>query len=131
MLCGLLNACQPAPPPPTLSSLTLATLPTTGDAAHGQAIFESGVLGSDAAACSACHSLTEVKLSGPSLKGIATIAGNRVAGQDAETYLFNAIVNPDSYLIPGYTKGIMPATYAQKYTPQQLRDVLTYLLTLR
>lgn len=111
-------------------SMMLSTLPASGSAAAGEAIFQGGVLGKDLVACSACHSISGAKMDGPSLAHIATAAAARQAGQTAEEYLFTAIVYPNQVILPGYTAGRMPADYGQKLTPQQIRDVINYLLTL-
>jgi len=68
---------------------------------------------------------------GPTLKGIAKAAGSRAAGQSAEVYLFTSIVNPNAYLVPGYAANIMPQTYAKTLSAQQIRDLISYLLTLK
>ncbi len=126
----LLAACQNTPTN-TTSNLQLSALPPSGDLAKGQALFESSAVGSEAVPCSACHSVQGIKLTGPALNGIALTAASRVPGQDAETYLFNSIVNPNQHILERYVKGVMPADYDKKFTPQQIRDLLTYLLTLR
>lgn len=129
-LCACTTQPPTMPPPPT-SALPYTALPSTGDSARGKAMYETGLLGSDVVACVACHALEGAKMSGPNLGGIAVMAQTRVPGQSAEVYLFNAIVNPDDYLVPGYSKGIMPATYGKSLSPQNIRDVIDYLLTLR
>lgn len=120
-----LTACNP-PPSATPTPVAPPILPTVGDVEAGRALFAQGTR--DIQPCSACHSLDGSKLLGPSLQGIATAAGTRVAGQDAEIYLLLSMTNPGDHLTPGYAAGLMPAVQA---TPQQYRDLLTYLLTLR
>jgi cytochrome c oxidase subunit 2 len=131
VLLTFLAACNSTQPTATPAGPALSSLPAQGDPAAGAAIFQAGVLGSDLVACSACHAVEGAKLSGPSLKNIASVAGARVSGQTAEAYLFNAIVYPNAYIVEGYAAGLMPANYGLKLTPQQLRDLINYLLTLR
>lgn len=119
------TACSPTSPA-TPTAVLLPTLPAAGDAEVGRNLFAQGTR--DIQPCSACHSLDGSKLLGPSLQGIASVAGTRVAGQDAETYLLTSMINPADHLIAGYAAGVMPALQA---TPQQYRDLITYMLTLR
>lgn len=48
----------------------------------------------------------------------------------AEGYLFESIVLPEAYLVTGYTN-IMPNTYADTLTDQDMADLIAYLLTLK
>lgn len=79
--------------------------------------------------CAACHLLTEgdVKV-GPPFYNIATIAGQRVAGQDAKTYLYTSILKPDAYLVEGF-ENVMPKGLAKSLTGEELDAVVAYLLT--
>ncbi len=80
--------------------------------------------------CGACHSTSpDTIIVGPSLAGIASQAGSRVAGQDATTYLLTAIMRPDAYLVEGYGN-LMPATLGKTLTGEEIDGVVAYLLTL-
>lgn len=46
-------------------------------------------------------------------------------------YLYTSITNPNDYIVGGYTSGVMPETYSEDLSEQDLADLLTYLLTLR
>jgi cytochrome c2 len=94
---------------------------TTGDPADGELVFEEN-------GCDSCHSLEEgVDGAGPSLAGIANIAAERVEGQSAEEYLYEAIVNPSAHIVEGYND-IMPAY--DTLGEQNLNDLIAYLMTL-
>lgn len=96
-----------------------------GDAAAGQAIFTS-------AGCAACHSLDpEVKIVGPSQAGAATRAATRKPGYPAELYLYESVTQPGAYLVEGFADGVMPPDFKTKLTPQELADVIAFLLTLQ
>lgn len=98
-----------------------------GDADAGRALFEQGTL--TIQACATCHSIDgSTDLLGPTLKGIATIAASRVAGQPAEQYLVTSIKMPNAFLVPNYPADLMPVPEA---TEQQYSDLLAYLLTLK
>lgn len=111
----------------------------SGPAARGQALFEG------AGACATCHAVAgETTLVGPSLAGIATRASERVAdagyrgrATDAKGYLRESILEPSAYLVPGDRfatpafLSLMPATYHDQLTPEQVDDLVAYLETLR
>ena len=106
--CGEVNPV--APPTPTVNL------------SPGEAVFVEY--------CAACHLLEpEAVLAGPSLYGIADIAGTRVEGQDARTYLVKSIMEPDDYLIEGYDN-LMPAVLAEAMTSEEVDAVVEYMLTL-
>jgi mono/diheme cytochrome c family protein len=133
ILCGLaLGACGGSAPAAVAPDRPagLPVLPATGDPEAGRRLFAQGTL--KIQPCSACHAVDDsgsaADMLGPSLKGIGSAAGTRVAGQDADTYLLNAMVNPNAHLVAGFAPDIMIAVEA---TPQQYKDVIAYLLTLK
>ena len=98
----------------------------TGDAKRGQALFTG------AATCSACHDVASgTTLVGPSLKGIASRAGSRKPGMSASDYIHESIMTPNAFIVPGFSPGIMPQTFAQTLSAPQINDLIAYLLTLK
>jgi cytochrome c2 len=98
----------------------------SGNAGSGRSVF-SGV-----AACASCHDTANgVTIVGPSLKGVANRAGTRVAGTNAETYLRDSIVSPTKYVVSGFQSGLMPQNFRQLLSPQQIDDLVAYLMTLK
>jgi mono/diheme cytochrome c family protein len=89
----------------------------------GEALFVG------AGACSACHGLGS---RGPNLRtghaGEGTIGqrcGNRKPGVDCKTYLYESMVQPDEYLVDGFT-GIMPDARRQ-LSEEQIWAIVAYL----
>jgi mono/diheme cytochrome c family protein len=141
----------PIPPTPTRLSAT-ATLQVavttarpaapvaSGNPANGETIFKNGLGDPAVPTCSTCHNTTmpDVKV-GPSLRGVATRAGWRVAGQDAATYLRTSILDPNAFLVPNENDHVFSANgvslmyqdFAERFSETQVNDVVTYLLTLR
>jgi mono/diheme cytochrome c family protein len=118
-----LTACSAGP-----SAVTYASLPKSGSAEAGRALFAQGA--QQAQACQTCHVENGAKGLGPSLKGIASAAAGRVAGKSADEYLFESIVTPSAHVVEGYADNLMPPNYGKALTPQQLRDLIEYLKTL-
>lgn len=113
-------ACSPAAPPAVINDLP------EGDPVAGEALFHNAI--GAIASCESCHSLDGSRKTGPSLQGFGATAASR-PGDDALNYAANSIVNPGAYVVSGYSN-IMPASYGQLLSRQQLADLLAFLLTL-
>lgn len=112
------------------TGVALVTIPAArvnaGDPTRGQALFQG------AGACSACHDVANgVTIVGPSLKGVASRAGSREPGKSAADYLHESIVSPNAFIVPGFQPNIMPQTFTQTLSTQQINDLVAYLLTLK
>jgi len=95
-----------------------------GDAAAGQLVFQG------AGGCTACHSLEpDVAGVGPSQAGISNRAASRKPGYSADAYLYESIINPNAYVVSGFQQGIMPQTFRQTLSAQQIADVIAFLKT--
>lgn len=107
----------------------------SGDAAAGESLFNQNLIqASDGAAagCVTCHYVNAEQgaFTGPNLASVATHAAERVEGQSAEVYLRNSIVNTNEYLVEGYAAGVMPATYGDLLSEEEVNNLVAYLLTL-
>lgn len=81
--------------------------------------------------CITCHSLDEdVTLVGPSLFGIGSRAAGQVAGQSAADYLRESIVNPDAFVVPGFSAGQMATEWTDYLTDEQINSLVEALLEL-
>lgn len=120
----------------------VAALPA-GDAAKGKTLTEQQ-------GCVACHipnpDTPDAKLAGSPWvasasedgKGIADHATERIAASDytgtatsPEAYLYESIVNPSAFVVPGFVDGVMPKTYGGALSAQDLADIIAYLKTVR
>jgi len=105
---------------------TTSTTPTpTLDAVQqtGQAVYNLR--------CAQCHALApDTVVIGPSLAGVATRAGSRVEGYDAEAYLERSILVPGDYVVDGFTN-TMPTNFGKELTSEELTGVVAYLMTLK
>ena len=96
----------------------------------GRSLFNETALGTNAG-CRICHSLDRGRdLVGPSLAGVGTRASTTVPGQSGAEYLRQSIVDPDAYVVPGYPAGQMLASLEDALTPEELNNLIAFLLTL-
>ena len=104
-----------------------------GDAVNGEVL-------ATAQGCVGCHVSALV---GPawfpteSVPGIGTHAGERISQTDyigaattAEQYLIESIVRTNDYVVEGFPPNVMLATYGDTLSPQDLADLVAYLLSI-
>ncbi|MBK8026513.1 MAG: cytochrome c [Chloroflexi bacterium] len=103
-----------------------ASLPA-GDAQRGQTLFAESVGG--APPCSNCHSLDGSGTDGPTVAGYGAAAASRVSGMSAVAYTYDSIVHPSAHVVSGYGN-LMYNQYGRRLSPQQIADLIAYLLTL-
>lgn len=118
----VLGACSPG----EAASGTPIPLPP-GNAEHGAELFTQSING--APPCNTCHLTDDTTLVGPGLKGYAARAATRVEGQNAEQYTEESITHPASFVVSGFPNA-MYNQYASKLSPQDIADLMAYLLTL-
>ncbi len=99
----------------------------TGDtAADGKALFND-------TGCNACHTLGDAGSNatvGPSLDNVAADAARygKQDGQSPEEYIKAAIEDPESFTVPKFNKGVMPTTYKDQLSPEEIDTLVKYLL---
>lgn len=102
----------------------------TADDGAGKDLFTQSTIGSQAG-CATCHSLEPgIVIIGPSVAGVGTRAATQVAGQSVEEYLKESITAPDAYLSEGFPASVMPQSYAQELTAEQIDQLVAFLMTL-
>jgi cytochrome c2 len=107
-----------------------AEVTLTGDPVAGEALFNE-FINEVAFACSTCHHVdSEERLIGPGLEGISTRAANRVEGQQAIEYLRVSITHPSDYIVTDYPDQLMPQTYSDVFTEEQIDDLVAYMMSL-
>jgi hypothetical protein len=113
--------------------------PLAGDAGRGRDLFEARTLGPNhTPGCGTCHLPELATPLGPSRFGLARRSAATVrlpiyGGQatTGQAYLFESLVNPNLYIVPAFTPGLMPDSYAQDLTSPEIADLIAYMLTLR
>jgi mono/diheme cytochrome c family protein len=108
----------------------VASASSLGDPADGKTLFHHARIGA-APGCVTCHSLEPGKvIVGPSLAGVGTRAGKRIPGKPAYDYLYECITNPNSYIVNGFSAGVMYQHFGEVLTEEQINNLVAYLLTL-
>ena len=125
-------------PQPTVAAI-LQPLPL-GDPAQGEKLFRRTLLGTrPEPGCITCHSLAPgTVLLGPSLAGVATRSDTTIQQADyqgqaasVEQYLQESISAPNVYIAPGFAPDVMRPTFAAELSPQEIADLVAFLLTLK
>jgi cytochrome c oxidase subunit 2 len=94
-----------------------------GQAAAGKQLFAAN-------GCGGCHTLAAAGSSGkvgPSLDTVVKDAARYAKGRPAAAYVRESIVSPNAFVVPGYPKGTMPATFGKQLTPQQINALVQFL----
>lgn len=95
----------------------------------GEVLFNKKHLGKNKViGCVVCHSIKpDQVIVGPSLAGLSVRAPHLVAGESAEQYIKNSIVNPDAFIVGGYLPAIMFPHYAKELSPEEIEALVSYL----
>ncbi len=127
LLLFFLGACTKSP-----TAATPVATPPLGQAPAGEKLFNATLQLVGAPTCSVCHVLNpgDEPIVGPNLSNLAKEAGTRKPGMSAKTYLREALLEPNTFVVEGYQAGIMPQNYGDLLTEPQLEDLVAYLLTL-
>jgi len=124
------GAATPVPTGPVYGTDIKAALPE-GDPTGGQGLATS-------LACVNCHVTAGVGpawLEAPQIGARAetriTESGYAGTATSAREYLIEAIVLPNTHVVSSFNPDIMPKDYGSKLTPQQIADLVAYLLSLK
>lgn len=81
--------------------------------------------------CVGCHQLDPAnQLVAPTWHNVGDRAIGRIPGVSPGEYLHQSILAPNDYIVEGFLPNIMPATYGDQLTTQDLGDIIAYLLSL-
>jgi mono/diheme cytochrome c family protein len=86
-----------------------------GDAAAGKEVFVS-------TGCGGCHTYAEAGTTGQ----IGPNLDDGLAGKDA-AFIHESIVDPNAEVAEGFQPGVMPQTYGDQLSDQQLADLVAFL----
>jgi cytochrome c551/c552 len=125
-----------SPTPDPLPSATRTPAPTLTPRPIAGIDPETVILNSGCGSCHAIGQLGESGKVGPDLSNIGRVAADRNAGQSAEQYIRESIMNPSAILAPECPNGpclddIMPSDYVQRLSEEQIDTLVKFLLTQR
>ena len=106
----------------TTSSATSTTAAApTGDPAAGKLVFTSS-------GCAACHTFAPAGATGKIGPDLAKLgAGAAAAKETLDAYARQSIVDPNAVIAAGFTKGIMPQTFATSLSKTQLNNLVAFI----
>jgi cytochrome c oxidase subunit 2 len=125
-LCGLGHATMRAPVRVLSQSEFDAWVDEQQAGAGGGAVDGKGVFAS--AGCGGCHAFTPAGTSaaaGPKLDDVAAAAEK--AGTPVDEYVRESIVDPDAVVADGYTAGVMPKTFGDSLSEEEIDALVSYL----
>jgi len=76
--------------------------------------------------CQSCHGAEDGV--GPAFVGMGERAATRVEGMSAEAYLHESIVNPSAFVVPAFKDNIMPKSYEQTFSDDEINALIAYIL---
>lgn len=84
--------------------------------------------------CAVCHSIDGSKGNGPTWKGlyqsqVPLMDGTKVTAD--QTYLLNSITNPNLQIVAGFSPNVMPQTYGQTLSKDQISALLAYIESIK
>ena len=92
-----------------------------GDPARGSKLYVSS-------GCSSCHSLEKGKrLVGPSFYDVFDDAKTEVKGMGPKEYIYQSVVSPNAFVVNTFQPNIMPQTFANQLSPQQISDIIAWM----
>lgn len=114
-----------APAATTGATTTAAATTTTAEAAPsaaGKAVFLS-------AGCGACHTFKPAGTTGKVGPDLDTTPARDAKSQNMPLAAFvrESIVNPNAFISPGFTKGLMPQTFARTLTAQKINLLVGFI----
>ena len=109
-----------------LQQVTLATVvsPASNDpVVRGEQVFKNN-------GCIGCHTLGSISSGtvGPNLTHIGTVAATRKPGVSADDYIKESILTPNAYVVQGFPQSVMPQNFGQVIKPDDLSDLLAFLV---
>jgi len=82
------------------------------------------------AGCRICHSLhSEVFLVGLSFASVATRAAERIAGMPPEEYIGQSILDPNAYIVEGFSN-VQTMNFGDQLNEAQINDLIAFLMPL-
>ena len=133
----LVAGCGTEPPSPTSAPTAEPTATEASEApvdvSQGEALFYQFVEDTGFA-CKTCHyPNSDERLLGPGLLSIAErFESYDIEADDIESYITESIKDPTAFIVPDdspFPENIMPATYSEVFTDEELDALVDYILS--
>lgn len=125
-----------APPTatPAATGQDAATAQPTATPTETRSLAELGESLAARNGCVSCHTITGAASVGPTWLGLfgknETLADGSTVLVD-EDYLRESIVDPNAKIVKGFAAGIMPPTFRQSLSDDQIEAIIEYIKTLK
>ena len=93
-----------------------------------------GEIAAQNSGCLSCHSVDGTERVGPTWLGLYESERVLQSGETVivdDDYLYTAIVDPNEHIPQGFPPNVMPQTYDETLTEEQIRDMIEYIETLK
>ncbi len=129
---GASAAANPAPEAPAVAA-------PAAPSAEGGVDMAAVIAAVGKGGCTACHVMPDIPgavgVIGPDLTNIGADAATRVAGESAEEYLLQSILDPNAFIAPKCPIGdcmanLMPATLAVTLSTEEIATIVGWMTTL-
>lgn len=125
----------PTAEPPKIAELSAEAIYAGLDPAIADAIANADVSNGETVAltfgCVGCHALDPNQtMTGPTWHNMGDTAVVRIPDESPALYLYQSIVQPGVYIVPGYPANIMPANFGETMSDEQIATMVAYLLSL-
>jgi len=111
----------------------VAAVPTAEARPPEATAVERGKALADRYGCVACHSIDGTVIVGPSWLGLygsqATLADGTIVTVD-DAYVRESILDPNAKVVKGFQPNIMPQTFGNTLTTDQINDLIAYIQSL-
>lgn len=84
--------------------------------------------------CTACHSINGDAGVGPTWLGIFGSQEELTDGTSVtvdEAYLHESIIDPNAKIVAGFQPGIMPQTFGEQLTEEQIQQIIAFIMSLQ
>lgn len=80
--------------------------------------------------CGGCHTIDGLSagIVGPNLTQIGAVAETRAPGVAAADYIRQSILDPNAFVVEDFPNNVMPPNFSELITPEQLDDLIAFLL---
>ena len=114
---------QTVTPTPETVEGTIAE-PTTPDLAKGNAEAGKAVYEEANPGCGTCHTFKAAGSDGDLGPNLDEVLSSE---HGTPEHIYESIVNPDAEITEGFKAGVMPKTYGEELSDQQLADLVAFL----